>query len=99
MTREDWLVLGEKLYGKDHKQWKFKCVRCGHVQTARDFKDIKVDPNGVVFFSCLGRWKKGIGCDWTLGGLFRIHEREVQHEEGSSPVFLFADEPVPQPAT
>lgn len=95
MTREEWLALGKKLYGEDFKQWKFKCVHCGNIQTAQDFKDIGVDPDDVVFFSCLGRWKKGIGCDWTLGGVFRIHKREVTYEEKSIPVFLFADEPEP----
>lgn len=31
------------------------------------------------------------GCDWTLGGLFTIHEVEVLHEDGRrSPVFALA---------
>jgi hypothetical protein len=43
-------------------------------------------------FSCVGRWtnagpyyEKGSahGCDWTLGGLFQIHELEVVTPDGA----------------
>lgn len=51
-------------------------------------------------FSCVGRWthanppptakKKGkqVGCNWTLGGLFRMHTLEVIDQKGKpSPLF------------
>lgn len=66
-----------------------------------------IDPNKVVGFNCIGRatgqgdagiaaknrgepWDKG--CNWTLGGLFRVHQTEVIVEDGvRRPVFEFAD--------
>lgn len=92
MSPEEWECLGKKLYGDDKSKWRFRCVKCGHVQTAQDFRDIGVDPNGVLYFSCIGRWLKDVGCDWTLGGLLTIHEREITDGVKSTPVFLFADE-------
>jgi len=93
MKKEDWLKLGESLYGADKKKWKFKCIRCGNIQSAQDFIDRKINPDGYVHFSCLGRFDKLLCCDWTLGGLLQIHKREVICEDGSiGPVFLFADE-------
>jgi len=92
ITQEEWLADGNARFGEDRSLWKFKCVRCGHVQTARDFRDIGVDPDGRVYFSCIGRWKEGVGCDWTLGGLFQIHAVEVRLENGQTvPAFEFAD--------
>lgn len=36
-----------------------------------------------IGFSCIGRFNnKRTGCDWTLGGLFRIHELEVITDDG-----------------
>ena len=45
-----------------------------------------------IGFSCIGRFTgagphrrgspPGRGCDWTLGGLFRIHELEVVGDDG-----------------
>jgi hypothetical protein len=51
--------------------------------------------------------RKVRGCDWTLGGLFRLHELEVQTEDGEKhPRFVIAsaevaqelERTVPQPA-
>lgn len=98
MGHKEWHDLGVKLYGTNTKDWKYKCVSCGNEQTGHDFDGLDLDWKTVVFFSCLGRWKKGIVCDWTLGGLFKIHKREVVSEGKKVPVFLFADEHVlPKP--
>ena len=69
-------------------------------KTAEDFRSKNIDPDGVVYFSCIGRWVPGIGCDWTLGGLLRIHTLEVINGQGDKiPVFEFADDPdAPEPA-
>lgn len=91
---EEWKEKAIELYGKDRNQWKFKCPSCGGIQTCQDFIDHKIEePDTKFHFSCIGRWVKGRGCDWTLGGLFRIHKLEVIDPEGNKhSVFEFADE-------
>lgn len=96
-TLQEWRNIAEPMFGKDVKNWQFKCPTCGHVQTMNDFKEAGVDePETKFYYSCIGRWKIGTGCNWTLGGLFRIHKTEVISEDGSCiPVFEFAT-PTPQ---
>lgn len=91
---EDWKKKAVELYGEDEKKWKFKCIKCGHIQTLQDFIDNNVeDAIYKFYFSCIGRYVKSVGCDWTLGGLFTMHKLEVVGENGErSPVFEFADE-------
>lgn len=75
----------------------FKCPRCGTVQSAHDLIAAGAG-NGFdevekyLGFSCVGRFAKEEsheygtprkGCDWTLGGLFRIHKLEVITEDGA----------------
>ena len=70
LTMKEWQSRGEELFGKDKKNWKFKCVNCGEVQSYHDFKEAGVEnPENYVYFSCIGRFVKSRGCDWTLGGL------------------------------
>ena len=94
MTLDQWKAKATELFGPDMKQWRFRCVRCRGVQTFQDFIDTGMKPDdakNVFFFSCIGRWVKGRGCDWTLGGLFTIHQLEVIAEDGHRvPVFKFA---------
>jgi hypothetical protein len=94
ISYEDWLNSAREKFGKDPKRWKFQCVSCGGVQSIQDFNDHGIeDPASLVYFSCIGRWVKGRGCDWTLGGLLHIHEREVVLSDGTKiSVFLFAGE-------
>ena len=71
----------------------FICPRCKTKQTARDLINAGAgkDMNEVekyLAFSCVGRFTKDKGCDWTLGGLFKIHELEVMHEGEGHPRFL-----------
>jgi hypothetical protein len=74
----------------------FRCPICGTVQSmaalilagAGSSED---EVEGYVGFSCIGRWTNagphlkgtppGRGCDWTLGGLFRIHKLVVITED------------------
>lgn len=96
LTREEWLKLAVRLYGKDATKWKFRCVRCGHVQSHESVKAANPDigdTSNWIFFSCEGRWREGVGCDWTLGGLFTIHKVEVLDDRDGKPVacFAFAD--------
>ena len=95
ITRDEWLAEGTSRFGPKGRDWKFKCVRCGNVQSAHDFLALGMPIEEIpkfVFFSCIGRWTKERGCDWTLGGLFQIHTLEVIDEKGEIvPVFEFAD--------
>lgn len=58
----------------------------------QEFIDAGIEnPEQKFYYSCIGRWVKGRGCNWTLGGLFQIHETEVVNEDGKPiPVFEFA---------
>jgi hypothetical protein len=81
-----------------HQDFAFKCPMCGTVQSARDLiaagagKDFD-EVEKFLAFSCVGRWTNagphkngrppGNGCDWTLGGLFRLHVLEVVTDDGA----------------
>jgi hypothetical protein len=73
----------------------FVCVACGTVQSGQDFINAGAgktfeDVEKYVGFSCVGRFtnagppQKGSGksCNWSLGGLFRIHQLEIVTEDG-----------------
>ncbi len=92
LNLNEWKKIGTEKFGTDIKNWKFKCPSCGGVQSLSDFLENKVnEPDGKFYFSCIGRWVNGRGCDWTLGGLLQIHTTEVISEEGKPvPVFDFA---------
>lgn len=58
----------------------------------------EADVEGVAGFACVGRFTNagehkqgdppGKGCNWTLGGLFRIHELEVLGPDGDPRPFF-----------
>lgn len=84
-----------KSQGKDRiEDVTFQCPRCKTLQTAQDLIDVGagIDMNEVekfLAFSCVGRWTDEKGCNWTLGGLFKIHELEVVTPDGEHhPRFL-----------
>lgn len=85
-----------KRFGEDAKKWQFKCVKCGTTQSAEDLVAAGVPKEKVdrfIGFSCIGRWDKNKGCDWTLGGLFTIHEIEIETPDGKRhPHFELAPE-------
>lgn len=92
IMHDDWIAELKKRFGNDAKNWAFKCPQCGHIQTIQDFIDHKIDePESKVMFSCIGRYVKNIGCDWTLGGLLKIHTYSVFCNGKVSPVFEMAD--------
>jgi hypothetical protein len=84
----------------------FRCPACGTIQSAFDFIKAgagKTFNEGEAFlgYACIGRVthamppprQKGMqaGCDWTLGGFFKIHELEVITPGGvSHPRFALA---------
>lgn len=66
----------------------FKCPRCGTLQSAQDLIDAGVgkdmgEVEKYLAFSCVGRFTDAKGCDWSLGGLFQIHQYEVIDEAGT----------------
>jgi len=85
---EQWRADLIERFGKDPKNWEFVCPNCGNVQTLQMFLDHSVpDPENKFYFSCIGRWVKGIGCDWTLGGLLKVHTVSVLKDAEVFPVF------------
>lgn len=87
-----------KAQGVEREHFAFVCPVCSTVQsgtslikagTAKNFALVETQ----IGFSCVGRFtnagphKKenppGKGCDWTLGGLFRIHKLEVIGPDGA----------------
>lgn len=86
------------LQGVPMEHLAFKCPICKTVQSASDLIAAGAGQNfdqveKYLAFSCVGRFTNagphegnapGKGCDWSLGGLFRLHELEVITEEGES---------------
>lgn len=65
----------------------FICPQCKTIQSAQDLIDAGAgkdfdEVNKYLAFSCVGRWSKTKGCNWTLGGLFQLHELEIVDENG-----------------
>lgn len=87
-TRDEWLAEGEKRFGKNFEDWKFKCPRCGNVASGKDFKEAGVKEPNVMYCECIGRYVKRKGCDWAAYGLFDICRVHVD----GNPVFEFAIE-------
>lgn len=79
-----------KAQGKDRiEDVTFKCPKCGTLQSAQDLIDAGAgaDMEAVekyLAFSCVGRWSEDKGCNWTLGGLFKIHQYEVVTPDGET---------------
>lgn len=83
----------------------FVCPMCGTVQSGRSLMDAgagatfeEVEPK--LGYSCVGRWTgagaprnkpDGKPCNWTLGGLFKVHKLEVTTPDGvANPLFELA---------
>ena len=76
-----------KAQNKKIEECEFICPRCKTKQSAQDLIDAGAGKNfdeveKYLAFSCVGRWDKGKGCDWTLGGLFQIGELTVVTPDG-----------------
>jgi len=99
LTRQEWFDLGRQKFGDDLMKWIFVCPICGTEQKGNDLIKAGVQDDYIeryLGFSCIGRFNKSqIGCDWTLGGLFRIHKLEVILDNGTHrPIFEFASSSV-----
>ena len=78
------------------EDWAFICPRCECIQSARDYIAAGAgatfdEVERYLGFSCVGRFSgapsarkepDGKPCNWTLGGLFRIHRLEVVTPDG-----------------
>lgn len=83
------------LQGVERDHYAFSCPSCKTVQSMASLMKTGMtsdDARVNIGFSCIGRytgagpWKRGDapgkGCDWTLGGLFKIHQLEIVDSEG-----------------
>lgn len=83
MKVADYLTELKARFGEEPKNWKVVCPNCNTVQSVQDFYDAGIKEASDYFgYSCIGRFTKDKGCDWTLGGLFQIHNLELIDEEG-----------------
>ncbi len=92
MTQDEWGAEAKRRFGDDPMKWKFVCPVCGLVQSTQDYKDAGA-PSTTVAFSCVGRWKEGVDCNYAGGGLFRLNPVNVKHDDGEIvQAFNFAEE-------
>ena len=73
---KEWRERGHKFFGKDMKEWRWKCPSCGNTQGYHDFealiergdleKEFKIEE--VVYFSCIGRFDKSIKAESMYAG-------------------------------
>lgn len=95
VKHKNWLEDGSERFGTDFSNWRFVCPNCKEVYTFKDLKEYTDSETASKYlgFSCIGRLTENRGCDWTLGGLFKIHSKEVIFDDGKvSPVMLFEGE-------
>ena len=94
VSKKEWLDRGIVLFGPDMDGWCFVCPSCGNVQSVASILAVapelaRDDVKSWIYCDCQGRHVEG-GCNWTLGGLLRIHRLEVVTADGSVvPVFEF----------
>lgn len=101
---EAWKAEGERRFGPNLNNWKYKCPMCGHVASVQDFKDLGVeDPANTAYEECIGRYtgkgtpQKGdsSGCNWAAYGLLGIPKGGTYiftGPEKGAHIFEFADE-------
>ena len=107
ITYAQWTMRGQQLYGRDRTKWQFRCYGCGHVQSIAEA--LKHPPHGEelaklytpdkmqrwIFFSCEGRWRDDMGCDWSLGGMLSGSRTTVKMPDGKGfATFEFAADPI-----
>ena len=95
ITVDEWNAEGVRRFGRPARKWLFICPACKCVQSGEDFLAAGLTLDQIpkyLGFSCVGRFNRRVGCDWTLGGLLHIHTLEVIDDEGEAHMrFEFAD--------
>lgn len=108
ITEDSFYKTGEELFGPDKTKWRFKCPICSHIQSMDSVKNhlIKeygnekfeaVKENIHVYFNCEGRINPSHGCNYSLGGLFKVGDlfeikRNVKDKEFKLLSFKFSIE-------
>lgn len=105
LTYKEWIAEGQQLFGIDMERWRFRCPICGNTYTREemlkayqtlyqcDWETAQEETAAMVGLTCMGRISNTEGCDYTLGGLFKVCRREVTTPDGKQhPVFEFATE-------
>lgn len=94
MTEEDWRSLGERIFGANMDQWRFKCPTCANVMSMEKARAMpeetkaKLRNRWSIEQECVGRYLTGQGCDWCAYGLFS-GPFFVRRGEKTTPVFGF----------
>lgn len=104
MTYDEFLAA-MKLQANSRVEVVVKCPMCKTLQMGRDFMALGLSEDEAMRAlgsSCIGRKMRapsprkvpdGQPCDWTLGGLFRMHTLEVVTPDGQThPHFELATE-------
>lgn len=94
-----WRNEGIRLFGKDERNWKFKCPVCGNIQCAKDFKEYKergASPSSA-YSECIGRYaekgRKAFGgnktnapkqpCDYASYGFLKVSPVSIATPKGN----------------
>lgn len=97
MTLEEFQAALQAQGVNSHLHFALKCPMCGTVQTGADLIAAGAGADfdaveGYLGFSCIGRFTgagsprkepDGKPCNWTLGGLFALHQLEVVLPDGT----------------
>ena len=46
-TLREWRTEGERLFGKNIEDWKFKCPKCGNIASGQEYKNAGADSNSI----------------------------------------------------
>jgi hypothetical protein len=107
MNAEEWRAKAVELFGRSGRNWRFKCPKCGGVQTPMDFVkrgETKEEAARLAPQQCIKRKAalsrgsrdlKKDECDWAAFGLFRGPVIVTDDDGHDVPVFEFA--PLPKP--
>ena len=95
LSYEEWISKAKELFGKDSRNWSYKCPSCGHVQSVKSVMEHNpsLNPEDVqnwIYYNCEGRVNEEHGCAWTLGGLFQTHKVEINYNGKNIPSFEFS---------
>lgn len=110
MTKATFAREARKRYGED-AEWKdiwFQCPVCKIKTQGKEWLEFGKRGESMLAFSCIGRLKETdqnfetgkelqpVGCNYTNGGLFQLHEIEI-HDEAENHIhkfFNFAHDPI-----
>ncbi|MDD3037936.1 VVA0879 family protein [Bacteroides sp.] len=80
LTIHQWRAKLIERFGENPCDWKFVCPSCGHVQSGADFLAVGKDIQNA-YCSCIGRFKEGTGCKWSINGLIALNKTTVLSEK------------------